>query len=1024
MRPRRDLDSTGGKRPLLSLCQSAAYLSLPGWRVYYDDRLKQSPTDVVLTAESILPFRKPCAKCLKVGGTTPNWVRYGSKWQEIHDVSMRGDRIMIRVLRRRYQCASCKSAVWEPLPGKHAKHKATDRLVTYVERACATRPFADIAQELGISDRTVRRIYREYRRRRGEAAGQAPVWLGIDEVAIGRHIYAVITDLRERQFLNLLEDTKEATLQRYLLRLERKDRTQYVCTDLEPSFRRVAKRVFPKATIVIDKFHVMRHMTFVMHDVLKALPGTPSQREVQKLRVALTRHYRRKPTTLGPWIEQWFAQSPQLKEVWDAKERCLGIWQSKTAEKAQERYRSWRQSLAPDITPWFQKFIDAMEREGKEILNYFDSPLLTNAFTEVTNRLIRKIHRTGHGYTFEVLRAKVHQAAASSGEMRQVFDRRGWKSWEEIEAELRHAETIDPLQDEQQYEALCAEEARRLSSFTFKGHSPPGTPELEQTFPSAEDQQWWIEQLAQQLGDQQSEDESSYTEVRFEDELSDLSKSRFMNGQQCEKLLFLDLYERHKKSKDTQDQHLLKIEGNVVGELARRSWPKGVLVDVPYTDKDEGIRVTQELMQDPSLPAIFEAGFRDGQLYARVDILERRPKGRWRLIEVKSVKAVKEHHIEDVAFQAHVLEGAGVHLEGCFVMHLNPAFVQSSRQRHDPKLFVLTDVTERVRHRQARIPTEISRLLPVRLLTEAPQVAPGPHCEKPYFCDYWATCTKHLPSQSVIFLPNWRGNIQKMTERGISTLSQIPEDAAENDENTIHLSLLQQRFRAGIEWMSPELEAALESKEGCPHYMYLGTSFPGIPLFPGMRPRLQMILHWAWQAVREEDPLALQEAICCDRSSSYEKYLKGLLQPLAEGKGNIYVYTPFERGSLASLANVFPQLQGWIWPIYRRIKVLNTILRKYYYAPGIDKQYSLPSVIQALGLAFDQGETLIRDDVAVAPLRKAFLLDAPKANLEDICQGMKAYARQRLALLRKIHSALTSRAGSNRVNASTDDQAA
>lgn len=1024
MRPRRDLDSTGGKRPLLSLGPPDAHLRLPGWRVYYDERLKQSPTDVVLTAESILPFKNPCAKCLKVGGTTPNWVRYGFKWQKIHDLSMRGDRIMIRVLRRRYQCATCKSAVWEPLPGRHAKRKATDRLVKYVEQACATRPFADIAQELGISDRTVRRIFAEYRKGTAPLSGMAPVWLGIDEVKLGGHTYAVLSDLREKRFLDLLPNTKDSTLQGYLKELSDKERTQYVCMDLEKSYRRVVRRVFPRSTIVIDKFHVMRHLNAVIYAVLKTLPDSISQREVRKLGVALTKRRQRTPKILAPWIERWFAQVPQLKCVWEAKEHCLAIWGAKTGQEAEERYQNWRRSLAADVTPWFQGFISDMEREGKEILNYFRSPLITNAFTEVTNRLIRKVHRMGHGYTFDVLRAKVHQAAAPKEKVRQVFDRRGWKSWEEIEAELRQDQTVDPLRDEQEYDALCAEAVHERATMDSEGHSLLFMPEPEQTSLSQEDEEWLAEHWAQNPGDQHSAHTSSYGLGRFDDELPDLSKSKYINGRQCPKFLYYELYERHKKARDTHDQHLIKIEGNFIGDLARRYWPKGVLVDVPYTEKAQGIRETRRLLEDSSVPAIFEAGFRDGPLYARADILERRPKGQWRLIEVKSVKAVKESHVEDVAFQAHVLEAAGMHLEGCFVMHLNPALVWPGRQPNIRQLFVLTDVTERVRRRQASIPGEIKRLLPVRLLTEAPSVAPGPHCEKPRLCDYWAVCTKHHPPESIVFLPNSRGNIQKLMAQGIHTSDEIPEENSDESRSLIRLSSLQRRFKAGIEWMSSELAAELESKEGIPHFMYLGTSFPGIPLFPGMMPRMQMILHWALQEAGEEDAQTLQEAICLDRAASYEQYLKGLLLPLAEGKGNIYVYTPFERGCLAGLTKVFPQLQGWIWPVYRRIKVLSTIMRKHYYAPGIDKRYSLPSVIHALGLSLDQGETLIHDDVAVAPLRKAFLLDAPKANLEDICQAMKAYARQRLVLLRKVHAELTSRAGSGRVNVPAEDQAA
>jgi predicted RecB family nuclease len=51
---------------------------------------------------------------------------------------------------------------------------------------------------------------------------------------------------------------------------------------------------------------------------------------------------------------------------------------------------------------------------------------------------------------------------------------------------------------------------------------------------------------------------------------------------------------------------------------------------------------------------VYEASFRAGGVFVAVDILKRDGRG-FRLIEVKSTTAVKDHHIPEVAIQAHVL---------------------------------------------------------------------------------------------------------------------------------------------------------------------------------------------------------------------------------------------------------------------------------------------------------------------------------------------------------------------------------
>jgi predicted RecB family nuclease len=63
---------------------------------------------------------------------------------------------------------------------------------------------------------------------------------------------------------------------------------------------------------------------------------------------------------------------------------------------------------------------------------------------------------------------------------------------------------------------------------------------------------------------------------------------------------------------------------------------------------------TQDLMADTTVPAIFEATFSFQGVLVRVDILQRRPGNRWRLIEAKSTTRVKDEHYRDVAIQKYV----------------------------------------------------------------------------------------------------------------------------------------------------------------------------------------------------------------------------------------------------------------------------------------------------------------------------------------------------------------------------------
>ncbi|MEK6526609.1 MAG: hypothetical protein AABZ22_07035, partial [Nitrospirota bacterium] len=144
-----------------------------------------------------------------------------------------------------------------------------------------------------------------------------------------------------------------------------------------------------------------------------------------------------------------------------------------------------------------------------------------------------------------------------------------------------------------------------------------------------------------------------------------LSKSKFLSGLQCHKRLYLAIHSPELATEpDEQTQAILDM-GTEVGELARKRFPGGVLVEADHRHPTEALRRTAELLQDPTVPAIFEGAFEFERVLVRVDIVERVGSphdgaATWRLIEVKSSTRVKDVHLDDLAIQTHVLTGAGV----------------------------------------------------------------------------------------------------------------------------------------------------------------------------------------------------------------------------------------------------------------------------------------------------------------------------------------------------------------------------
>jgi len=165
--------------------------------------------------------------------------------------------------------------------------------------------------------------------------------------------------------------------------------------------------------------------------------------------------------------------------------------------------------------------------------------------------------------------------------------------------------------------------------------------------------------------------------------------------------------------------------GTRVGEMARGYVPGGVVIDLPYDAYDERVTRTRQLLQNRA-PVIYEGSFRAGGVFVAVDILERDACG-VRLIEVKSTASVKEHHIPDVAIQAHVLRQNGLDLTGAEVMHLNRECAYPDLSN----LFARSDVREAVAAMAESVPGWVAGQFAI-LQGSVPDVPIGPHCKTAY----------------------------------------------------------------------------------------------------------------------------------------------------------------------------------------------------------------------------------------------------------------------------------------------------
>ncbi|SBP89986.1 hypothetical protein THIARS_90136 [Thiomonas delicata] len=162
---------------------------------------------------------------------------------------------------QRWRCQACGKTFMEPLPAINTKREMTDRLVVWIGQQSLRRTFASIAEDIGLDEKTVRNIFRDYVNELEKTVRfETPTWMGIDEIHIIKP-RCVISNIRSNTIVNLLPNRDKKTVINYLGNLDGRHDVQTVAMDMWVPYRDAVQAVMPDARIVIDKFHVIRAFT-------------------------------------------------------------------------------------------------------------------------------------------------------------------------------------------------------------------------------------------------------------------------------------------------------------------------------------------------------------------------------------------------------------------------------------------------------------------------------------------------------------------------------------------------------------------------------------------------------------------------------------------------------------------------------------------------------------------------------------------------------------------------------------------
>ncbi|MFA5528779.1 MAG: hypothetical protein WC996_09220, partial [Peptostreptococcales bacterium] len=149
-----------------------------------------------------------------------------------------------------------------------------------------------------------------------------------------------------------------------------------------------------------------------------------------------------------------------------------------------------------------------------------------------------------------------------------------------------------------------------------------------------------------------------------------LTKTLFVAGIRCPKLIYYMYHYPKEIPKDSQGAEFRKKHGNIVGKTIKGLFPEALDI----SKETDSLKLT--LTEENKHKIIFEASVKHNNLFARADVLFPNKDGTFDIIEVKSDTEVKDIHIPDVSFQKFVFEKAGYNINKCYLLHVNNDYVR------------------------------------------------------------------------------------------------------------------------------------------------------------------------------------------------------------------------------------------------------------------------------------------------------------------------------------------------------------
>ena len=351
----------------------------------------------------VKPFKNGC-RCPVCERRCPI-VRQAQEARSWEDVAILGRKTLFWYAPKEILCPT-HGLVQEKIPWAAPYARITYRLEFRICALCQIMTQKAAAAILKMAPSTLSNcLHRVITRVRTGHTIRGLVTLGADEIAYckGRKYATIIYDLDRSHVVWVGQGKGRETIDRFFneqLSDGQKQRIRWASCDMSRAYTGAIQHHCPNATLVIDRFHVVKALNealdAVRKDEWRGLDKRGRQ-AIKGLRWMLGMHARNRSKKQSRFLNALRTSNRRIHRAWVLKDEFERIWHFTYPGAARQFLKRWMTAALRSRLPSLKRFVTTVRNHFDNILSFIERPL-TNAVGEGINRLLKIVKNRASGF--------------------------------------------------------------------------------------------------------------------------------------------------------------------------------------------------------------------------------------------------------------------------------------------------------------------------------------------------------------------------------------------------------------------------------------------------------------------------------------------------------------------------------------------------------------------------------------------------------------------------------------------------